>query len=252
MSTLFISDLHLCAERPAVISLFIDFLRRRAAAADALYILGDLFEYWIGDEALEQEAHRPIVEALAALTRNGTPVSVLPGNRDFLLGPRFERVTGCRLLEDPTLIDLYGTRVLIMHGDSLCTDDVEYQAFRRMVRSQAWREDYLAKSIAERERLSRHYRQMSKAASAVKRPEIMDVNPQQVELIMRHHDVCHLIHGHTHRPAQHSLRIDGQRARRTVLGDWYDQGSVLRCDTRRWVLQSLPLPAQARLAIGAR
>lgn len=252
MNTLFISDLHLCAERPAIISLFIDFLRRRAATADALYILGDLFEYWIGDEAVEQEAHRSIIEALAALTRGGTPVGVLPGNRDFLLGAGFERTTGCRLLEDLTLIDLYGTRVLLMHGDSLCTDDVEYQAFRRMVRGQAWREAYLAKSIAERDALSRHYRKMSKEASAAKRPEIMDVNPQQVELVMRQHGVYHLIHGHTHRPAQHFFRIDGHRARRTVLGDWYDQGSVLRCNAKRWVLQSLPLPEHAQAAIAAR
>lgn len=248
MSTLFISDLHLCAERPAITALFADFLRRRGATADALYILGDLFEYWIGDEAVSAEAHRPIIEALAALTGAGVPVYVLPGNRDFLLGAGFERATGCRLLADPTLIDLYGTRVLLMHGDSLCTDDVDYQAFRRMVRSESWRREYLAKSLAEREALSRRYRQMSKVATAGKRPEIMDVNAQQVEALMRQFRVHQLIHGHTHRPAQHLFNLDGHRARRTVLGDWYEQGSVLRCDARRWVLQTLSLPGSTRAA----
>lgn len=241
MTTLFISDLHLCGQRPAITRLFLDFLQHQAKNAEALYILGDLFEYWIGDEAASQEHHRPIIDGLRALARSGTPVFVIPGNRDFLLGIEFERQTDCRLLEDPMIVDLYGTRVLLMHGDSLCTDDCEYQAFRKMVRSKSWMHAYLAKTLDERDALFRQYREMSKLATAHKKPEIMDVNQQAVETVMREHQTYDLIHGHTHRPAQHVFELDGQRARRTVLGDWYEHGSVLRCDANGWVLDTLPL-----------
>lgn len=241
MTTLFISDLHLCTERPAITRLFLKFLRQRGQDAEALYILGDLFEYWIGDDAALQEDHRPIIDGLRTMVRSGTPVFVIPGNRDFLLGPQFERQTGCRLLEDPTIVDLYGTRALLMHGDSLCTDDHEYQAFRKMVRSESWMRNYLVRSLHERDALFRQYREMSRLATAQKKPEIMDVNQQAVETVMREHQSYDLIHGHTHRPAQHVFELDGQRARRTVLGDWYDQGSVLRCDPDSWVLETLPL-----------
>ena len=135
MSTLFISDLHLCAERSAITELFVEFLRTRAPDADALYILGDLFEYWIGDEAMSRDDYSPVITGMRALLEAGTPIYVMHGNRDFLLGAEFEQESGAKLLPDPTLIDLYGTPVLLMHGDSLCTDDVEYQAFRKMVRS---------------------------------------------------------------------------------------------------------------------
>ncbi len=239
MATLFISDLHLCAQRPAVIDLFLDFLRQRAARADALYILGDLFEYWIGDDAAREVEFAPIVGALHALTLGGTPAYILHGNRDFLIGAEFEKASGCRLLPDPSLIDLYGERVLLMHGDTLCTDDVAYLNFRRMVRDPQWIAGFLGKTVDERNAVVRNLRETSKAAMAEKKPEIMDVNAETVETVMRQHGVRHLIHGHTHRPAQHALQLDGHTARRSVLGDWYEQGSVLVCDTHGCLLETL-------------
>jgi UDP-2,3-diacylglucosamine hydrolase len=241
MTTLFISDLHLCAQRPAITELFLEFLRNEAARADALYILGDLFEYWIGDEAATNGEYRPIIAGMRALCGAGPPVYVMRGNRDFLMGAEFERLSGARLLPEPTIIDLYGKSVLLMHGDSLCTDDVEYQAFRKMVRSETWQREYLSKTVAERDAISRRFRQMSKTATANKRPEIMDVNQDAVATVMRRHQVYELIHGHTHRPGQHDFDLDGRRARRNVLGDWYEQGSVLRCNGHEWSLQALPL-----------
>jgi UDP-2,3-diacylglucosamine hydrolase len=240
-TTLFISDLHLCGARPAITGLFLDFLRRRARSADALYILGDLFEYWIGDEAVEQEEFRAIVRGLRELTAGGTPVFVMHGNRDFLMADGFEAATGCRLLADPVRVDLHGKPTLLMHGDSLCIDDVEYMAFRAQVRNAAWQREFLAKPVAERDRIVRDFREISKNSTASKKPEIMDVNQRAVEAIMREHGVQRLIHGHTHRPKEHVFTLDGRPARRMVLGDWYEQGSVLSVDARGWALEGLPL-----------
>jgi len=245
-STLFISDLHLCGARPAITRLFLEFLQRRARTARALYILGDLFEYWIGDEAVEQPEFRPIIDGLRHLTAGGTPVFVMHGNRDFLMGNRFEQASGCRLLVDPTRLDLHGVPTLLMHGDSLCTDDVEYMQFRTQVRNPAWQKAFLAKPVAEREAIVRNYREISKISTASKKPEIMDTNQRAVETIMREHRVHRMIHGHTHRPREHLFSLDGQPARRMVLGDWYEQGSVLRVDDQGWQLESLPL-AQAEM-----
>jgi UDP-2,3-diacylglucosamine hydrolase len=239
MATLFISDLHLSAQRPALVQLFLDFLHRRASQAEALYILGDLFEYWIGDDAATQPEYAPIVHGLHTLTQAGVPVYVMHGNRDFLLGAEFERLTGCRLLPEASTIDLYGEPVLLMHGDSLCTDDIAYQNFRRMVRDPRWVQGFLSKGLAERDAIVRNLRETSKAATAEKQPEIMDVNPAAVETTLREHGLRHLIHGHTHRPAQHRIRVDDQDARRTVLGDWYQQGSVLVCEPGACRLESL-------------
>lgn len=238
MTTLFISDLHLSAHRPKIITLFLDFLRNQATHAEALYILGDLFEYWIGDDAAGQTENRPIVQGLRELTASGVPVFVMHGNRDFLLGQTFESLTGCRLLADPTHISLYGEELLLMHGDSLCVDDVDYQKFRRMVRDPKWQHQFLARSLAEREQMARNVRELSQAAMIGKPPEIMDVNQAAVETTIRQHGIRHLIHGHTHRPAQHDFLLDGESAHRTVLGDWYEQGSVLRCQAGRWTLES--------------
>ena len=240
-TTLFISDLHLCGARPAITGLFLDFLHRRARASDALYILGDLFEFWIGDEAVEQEEFRSIIRGLRELTSSGTPVFVMHGNRDLLMAHDFERATGVRLLNDPTRIDLYGTPTLLMHGDSLCTDDTEYMIFRAKVRSPAFQKEFLGKSVAERDQIIRGYREISKSSTAAKKPEIMDVNQQAVESVMREHRVQRLIHGHTHRPKEQLFNLDGRPARRMVLGDWYEQGSVLRVDAQGWQLESLPL-----------
>jgi UDP-2,3-diacylglucosamine hydrolase len=240
-STLFISDLHLCGARPAITGLFLEFLQRRARTARALYVLGDLFEYWIGDEAAEQAEFRPMIEGLRRLTAAGTPVFVMHGNRDFLMGSRFEQASGCRLLADPTRIELHGVPTLLLHGDSLCTDDVEYMQFRAQVRNPAWQKAFLAKPAAERETIVRNYREISKASTASKKPEIMDTNQRAVEAVMREHRVHRMIHGHTHRPREHVFNLDGQPARRMVLGDWYEQGSVLRVDDQGWQLESLPL-----------
>lgn len=253
MTTLFISDLHLSAERPEITGLFFDFLAHEARSAEALYILGDFFEYWIGDDAIEQPEYRPIVAALRALADAGTPIHVMHGNRDFLLGERFARASGCRLIPDPTRIDLYGTPTLLMHGDTLCTDDVGYLAFRRMVRNEAWQREFLARPVAERDAMARGARAQSRESTAAKAPEIMDVTQPAVLEALRAHGVRHLIHGHTHRPAAHAFALDGAPAHRLVLGDWYEQGSVLRCDARGWRLQTLPLPsvrARARPARG--
>lgn len=238
-TTLFISDLHLCGQRPTITRLFLDFLAGEARTADALYILGDLFEFWIGDDAAGQDDFRAVVTGLRALTRSGTPVFVMHGNRDFLMGPGFEQATGCRLIADPVRIDLYGQPALLMHGDSLCTADTEYMGFRAMVRSPDWQRDFLAKSLAERNAIFGSYREISKATTLKKKPEIMDVTQHAVEAIMRQHGVHRLIHGHTHRPGEHVFDLDGARARRLVLGDWYEHGSMLRVNAKDWRLEQL-------------
>lgn len=244
MSTLFISDLHLCADRPKITDLFLDFLRDRARGGEALYILGDLFEYWIGDEAIHQDEFHSMVDGLRDLSASGVPLFFIRGNRDFLMGDEFERATGGRLLADPTVVDLYGERVLLMHGDTLCTDDTEYMAFRAVVRTETWQREFLAKRVAERDALLRSYREISKTATACKKPEIMDVTQQAVETAMRAHGIRRLIHGHTHRPGEHVFDLDGASARRMVLGDWYKEGSVLACDQHGWALETLALPSR--------
>jgi UDP-2,3-diacylglucosamine hydrolase len=239
LATLFVSDLHLSAERPAIIALFLEFLRGRATRAEALYILGDLFEYWIGDEAVAQDEFRPVIAALRAYTAAGRPIGVLHGNRDFLLGTGFETATGCRLLPEPARIRLGGEDALLLHGDTLCTDDLDYQRFRRQVRDPRWIGEFLAKTVAEREAVVRGLRAASVAAMGAKPAEIMDVNQTAVEDTMRRHGVHRLIHGHTHRPGEHEFTLDGAPARRIVLGDWYEQGSVLVCDGADCALQTL-------------
>ena len=245
MTTLFISDLHLTAGRPHITDLFFEFLEHEARQARALYILGDFFEYWIGDDALDQAEYRPIAERLRAVVDAGTPVHVMRGNRDFLLGARFERESGCRLIEDPTMIDLYGTPVLLMHGDTLCTDDVDYLAFRKMTRAESWQRDFLAKSPRERDAIAQNNRELSRQATARKASEIMDVTQTAVAAVLREHGVRHLIHGHTHRPAEHVFDLDGAPATRTVLGDWYEHGSVLRVTVQGQRLERLALKQQA-------
>ncbi|HEB57828.1 MAG TPA: UDP-2,3-diacylglucosamine diphosphatase [Gammaproteobacteria bacterium] len=228
MATLFISDLHLSPERPDISDQFHRFLDGSAREAEALYILGDLFEVWLGDDLVLPE-YRASLDHLRALTKSGVPVYVMHGNRDFLMGEQFCRDTGCRLIDDPTVIDLYGTPTLLMHGDTLCTDDTAYQEFRRMVRDPAFQKEFLAKSVEERIATARQYRETSQNATAEKSEEIMDVNQAAVIAAMQQAGVTRLIHGHTHRPAFHQLEIDGKPAQRFVLGDWYEQGSMLLC-----------------------
>jgi len=238
MATLFISDLHLSAERPDITALFIRFLNNEARQAEALYILGDLFEAWLGDDMVLPE-YTDAIAAMKALSNSGVPVFIMHGNRDFLLGEKFTEMSGASLLEDPTHIDLYGKPTLLLHGDTLCTDDVEYQKFRTMVRNPAWQQQMLALSPQERLKLAKEYREMSQAETGNKAEDIMDVNQQTLEQMMQSKGIYHMIHGHTHRPAIHDLKIDTQPAKRIVLGDWYEQGSVLVCDEKGCELKEL-------------
>lgn len=230
MATLFISDLHLCATRPGINRVFYDFLRDQARGAEALYILGDLFEYWAGDDDLDDPFNRDVADALATLSDHGTRVYFLHGNRDFLIGDELARRTGFTILDDPTLIDLYGTPTLIMHGDTLCTDDTSYMEFRQAVRNPQWIADFLARPLAERKAQIEDVRRRSESEKSRKPSAIMDVNQEAVADILRRYDYPRLIHGHTHRPAHHDHVVDGRRCERRVLADWYQTGSYLRCD----------------------
>ena len=238
--TLFISDLHLDPERPAVTELFLELLDTRARAADAIYILGDLFEAWVGDDDTGP-MNLAVCEGLKKCAVAGTPVFIMHGNRDFLLGARFATASGCTLLGDPTLIDLYGTPTLLMHGDLLCTDDTEYMAFRTMVRDSEWQRQLLSRPLEERQQMAREMRDKSREQTGGKPESIMDVNKEAVIKTMTDHKVRRLIHGHTHRPANHDLLISGEPAQRIVLGDWYEQGSLLECTASGCRLEELDL-----------
>lgn len=229
--TLFISDLHLCISRPAITGLFIKFLQTTAAKAQALYILGDLFEYWAGDDDLNDPHHSDIIAALNTLTASGTRVFLMHGNRDFLLGGGFSEAAGITLLADPTLLNLYSKRVLLSHGDTLCTDDTAYQEFRSQVRSPAWQQAFLKQPLAVRKAQIEVLRLRSEQEKSHKSMDIMDVNTEAVRKLIRAHNYPELlIHGHTHRPASHRVELDGHECQRWVLGDWYEQGSCLRLD----------------------
>lgn len=220
MSTLFISDLHLSAERPDITRAFFDFMSGKAQSCEHLYILGDFFEVWIGDDDDDVFA-QSIIGALREFSESGKSLYFMCGNRDFLVGDEFARQSGATLLQDPTLIDLYGTPTLLMHGDSLCTGDEEYMAFRTMARSPAWQAELLAKPLAERRAIAQHLRQQSKSMSSMKAEDIMDVTDSEVTRVMQEFGAETLIHGHTHRPAVHSLSNEpNESSRRMVLGDW--------------------------------
>jgi UDP-2,3-diacylglucosamine hydrolase len=229
VATLFISDLHIDASRPEIIRQFLNFLRTEAAGAEALYILGDLFESWVGDDDADP-AQREAIAGLHALTVSGVPCFVMHGNRDFLLGPQFCAMSGAALLPDPILVTLYGEPVLVMHGDALCTDDRAYQRLRATVRDADWQRQFLSLSVAARRALAGAARAGSQAHTAAIEYAITDVNAGSVEAVLRAAGVATLLHGHTHRPAVHSLQVDGRDCTRIVLGDWYSQGSVLRWD----------------------
>lgn len=209
--------------------LFLNFVGGEARRAPALYILGDLFEVWLGDDDNPPE-HQRIIAALRALSDSGTQVYLMHGNRDFLLGEEFASASGCRLLPEACIVDLAGTPTLLMHGDTLCTDDTDYQQFRQMVRNPQWQQQFLSLSLAERQRLAQGMRAESRLQTSKKSDTIMDVNQQAVAQTMLNHKILRLIHGHTHRPALHDFQLNGQPAQRIVLGDWYDQGSALWCD----------------------
>ena len=228
---LFVSDLHLSPERSAIQRIFATFLREEAAQARALYILGDLFDYWIGDDDLNEPFHATVVADLGALARSGCTVYLMHGNRDFLFDARFAQAAGARLLVDPTVIEQAGTRTLLLHGDTLCVDDPDYQAFRAKVRTELWRKDFLAKPLAERRAIALKLRADSRSSQQAKSDAIMDVSPSAVAQAFRLHDCTRMIHGHTHRSARHEYVVDGRVRERWVLGDWYRAGSFLRCDS---------------------
>lgn len=231
--SLFISDLHLCESRPNIIEAFTHFLKDTAADADALYILGDLFEYWAGDDAIIAGAHVQTVDALKQLSQQGTKTYLIHGNRDFLLSDGFSKATDCTILSDPSLVTLYGQPVLLSHGDALCTDDVAYQQFRAEVRTGAWKTKFLSQALADRVAYIESVRTKSEQEKSVKSMAIMDVNAAAVtELFKEYNYPPALVHGHTHRPMKHTLHIDTHTCDRWVLGDWYDQGSYLRLDSR--------------------
>jgi UDP-2,3-diacylglucosamine hydrolase len=230
VTALFISDLHLSAQRPAAVELFLRFARDRGAHASTLYILGDLFDAWIGDDD-ESALAVAVREALRALTNAGVTVYFQAGNRDFLVGERFAAATGVVLLPEAAVVEVSGVPALLMHGDLLCTDDVDYQQARRLLRSPTFVTDFLAKPVAARVAIAAEYRRRSGEATSLKAEDIMDVNAGAVIEAMRAHGVRRLIHGHTHRPARHAFTLDGAPAERIVLAEWHDnEGQCLRAD----------------------
>jgi UDP-2,3-diacylglucosamine hydrolase len=243
MATLFVSDLHLDPARPEITRLFGEFIDGEARGADALYILGDLFEAWVGDDD-PSDTGAYVAQRLRALADSGVLVAFMHGNRDFLVGNEYAQRAGMALLEDPTRIELYGRPALLMHGDTLCTDDVAYQRFRAQTRDPAWQAQFLSQPLEARLAFARQAR----AASQVRQGElrdagtmetITDVAPAAVDEAFRAHGVDTIIHGHTHRPAVHGLDVDGRPRRRIVLGDWYEQGSVLRATPEGFALSAL-------------
>ena len=231
---LFISDLHLAGERPAANEQFFRFLHEEADRADALYVLGDLFEYWAGDDELTDRQGDPLAAEVAAgfktLSDKGVQVWIMHGNRDFLVGKGFLAASGAQFLEDPSVIKIAGKRVALLHGDTLCTDDHDYQAWRRIARSGPWQREFLAKPLPARHEAITGLREKSKEAIAAKPAEIMDVNQASVTEVFRHLKLRHMIHGHTHRPARHEHEVDGARCERWVLPDWYGRGGYLALD----------------------
>ena len=231
MTTLLVSDLHLDGSLPEAIAQFESFLSGPVRSAEALYILGDLFESWVGDDDDDPDRER-VCAALRALTSAGVACHVCHGNRDFLLGAGFERRTGCRILADPTIVERYGERVLLTHGDALCVDDTAYQRLRSTVRDTAWQRRFMRLSLATRRTLAEAARAGSRDHTGMMAADIMDANPRAVSEVLRACRVSTLVHGHTHRPGIHEFTLDGNSARRLVLGAWYEQGSYLRWDAR--------------------
>ncbi|MFI3309556.1 UDP-2,3-diacylglucosamine diphosphatase [Ewingella allii] len=239
MATFFIADIHLCAQEPAITAGFLRFLREDAPQADALYILGDLFEAWIGDDDPEP-LHAKIASSLNDLHQQGVPCFFIHGNRDFLLGRRFARASLMQLLPEKKVLELYGRRVLILHGDTLCTDDVGYQKFRKKVHNPLIQKLFLALPLKWRLVIAAKMRANSKASNSGKSLEVMDVNPQAVISEMESHGVEWMIHGHTHRPAVHDVPLDGKTGHRAVLGAWHEEGSMIKVSAEGVELITFP------------
>jgi UDP-2,3-diacylglucosamine hydrolase len=238
VTALFISDLHLTAGDSETTARFVAFMAGPAREARELYILGDLFEAWIGDDD-DDPRLQPIVAALRGVTDAGISCALMHGNRDFLLGPKFCAATGTRLLGDYERLTLFGEPVLLTHGDLLCTDDTRYMTLRNELRSAEWQRDFLARPLVERRQIASDLRQLSATEIATKSEYIMDVNQKAVERAMRAYGVSLLLHGHTHRPAVHRFTLDGREAARIVLGAWYHEPSVVRWTAAGYALESL-------------
>lgn len=230
--TLFISDLHLGADNSGSMAAFQRFIAESVPQAEALYILGDLFEYWAGDDDLEDEFYARVITALRSLATQGTKVYLLHGNRDLLMGEALAEACRATLLHDPTLINLYGTPTLLSHGDILCTGDTEYQRYRAQVHDAAFQQQFLARPLAERKAYIEQLRSRSTAEKQSKDSAIMDVSDTAAAALLREYCYPRLIHGHTHRPARHEHIVDGHHCERWVLSDWHQQGSALRCDAQ--------------------
>lgn len=232
-TTLFISDLHLSPERNQTTALFEQFLGHIKPDVERLYILGDLFDVWIGDDAVAP-GYQDAVQALRKATDKGLPVHIMHGNRDFLLGSPFAAAAGCQFIDDSTVVDLYGTRTLLLHGDTLCTDDQAYQAFRAQVRSPSWQQQFLSRSEQERNNIARQLRADSRQHNQFKEDYLMDANDEAVKQALNDHNVTHMIHGHTHRLAVHPVTLAHGVGKRYVLGDWNTTGNVLICTGDNW------------------
>ncbi|MBI5625981.1 MAG: UDP-2,3-diacylglucosamine diphosphatase [Nitrosomonadales bacterium] len=230
--SLFISDLHLSSNQPRSMAEFQHFIAEFASKAEALFILGDLFEYWAGDDDLDDKFHSRVIAALASLTHYHTKVYLLHGNRDLLMGEVLAKACRATLLDDPTLMDLYGIPTLLSHGDTLCTDDVDYLRYRDQMHDAKFQKDFLAKPLAARKAFIEELRRHSNEAKQSKDSAIMDVNDEAVAALLRKYHYPRLIHGHTHRPARHQHVVDGHACERWVLGDWDQQGSALRVDAQ--------------------
>jgi UDP-2,3-diacylglucosamine hydrolase len=232
MHSLFISDLHLSEQAPQCAALFRQFAAHEARGAEALYILGDLFEYWAGDDDMDAPFNRQVVDALRGLANSGCRIYLMSGNRDLLMGSAFEEASGATLIADPTIIDLYGTPTLLSHGDILCTDDVAYQDWRKVVIQPTWRSLFLTLPLNERKSQIKALRARSEKEKQTKSHEIMDVNPNAVAELLRQHGYPRLIHGHTHRRGYALHNVDGNACERWVLGEWHSTGNALKCDTQ--------------------
>lgn len=240
MATWFISDLHLALEETRITAGFYNFLLE-PQSGDTLYILGDFFNYWVGDDVQDPYADQ-IKEALRVTADRGVKIFMMHGNRDFLIGEQFCHESHTTLIEDPTLIDLDGEPVLVLHGDSLCTKDLEYMAFRKVARDEPWQTDFLSQPISDRIAYAEMARKQSQNNNSIKDMTMMDVTSEAVSKIFSDFDCCKMIHGHTHRPATHNWQNDGKDFQRIVLGDWYTHGWYLKVENGQYQNIKFDLP----------
>ncbi len=235
MPTLFISDIHLTEQDPIITAAFLDLVQHQAQQCQQVYILGDLFDVWLGDDAITT-FHEVILNAIYALSQQGSEVFFMHGNRDFLVGDIFAQRTGCHLLDQTTVIDLNGQKTLLLHGDQLCSEDVDYQQFRQQVRNPTWQQSFLSLPIPQRIQLASQARDMSTSKTQQTADAILDASQQTIIKTMQAANVSQLIHGHTHRPAVHHFLLNGQMAERIVLGDWGPKCSTLLFEKDHFVL----------------